>query len=114
MQIDLSGKRLAKYEPVTIGEESFEVEVSEPRFADRLADEELLGFGQRDGRWIEHRLKTAITGWRGLESSADAGPIEFNQENLQALCQQFPKVFDQLVTLAHRAYQSLSEDAKKN
>jgi len=118
MQIELNSQRRSKDQPVTIGGESFEVEVSAPSFADRLADDELLSFGQRDGRWLEHRLQSTITGWKGLASkegpNVPSQDIPFTRENLAALCGQFPEVFDQLLTYAHTAYKGPTEEAKKN
>jgi hypothetical protein len=118
------GTRRAKYEPVTIGEQSFEVEMTPPSFADRLQDSELVG-SEDNGAWLSHRLKSTVTGWRGLRRETETQPanapgprdvedIPFSWETLAALCEQYPEVYPQVVSLAHAAYRTLTPDEVKN
>ena len=113
--IFLAGQRPVEYRLITLhGHGTFEIEITAPSFADRLKDNELLGYPDAPpGSWIEHRLRTAVTGWRGL-SDHYGESIVFVWEALQALCEQYPDAFPQIVKCAHEAYKGLAKDAVKN
>lgn len=112
MKIELSSAPAVRWETVRIGDETFEVQVTPPGYPAQMRDKELMATPQAL-LFVEHRLHTAITGWRGLETAASE-PIPFTQENLAAVCTANPKVLPQLVALAHDAFRGLTEDEEKN
>lgn len=113
MKVELQRPQ-AKSHPITIGDETFEIEIKPPSLADRLADTELLSLrSKEDGSWLTHRVKTTVVGWSNLLGENDE-PIPFSWDNLAALCEQFEEVCPQLIALAHEAYRPLSTGDRKN
>lgn len=107
MKVSLSVK--PQWRRVQIGGDHFEVEVTPPTFEDKMRQQELALDGSG---YIEHELRTTITGWRGLED--EDGRIPFEWDALGALCVARHDVYLALVRIASEAYAGTTEEAAKN
>jgi len=111
MKIDLKPPD-ATWRKVTSSAGEFEVLIRRPTYEEQGAE------GSGDKPWILHRIETTVTDWRGVETedqpNVPSKPIPFSRENLAALCQIDPAVFNQLLVYAHEAYRGLTADAGKN
>ncbi len=110
-------------------ENDFEVLVRRPKWGDTVRDEGHLLSGwyggktdmtEAQGSRVEDRIRTTVVDWRGVnqpnpefneggttpQREAPATlPIPFSWDALIQIVEQFPIVFDQLMTLAGNAYQ---------
>jgi hypothetical protein len=109
-----------KWATIDLGERgAFEVLVRQPSWADKLQDHGLQiagvveGYADHVGASTEHRIRSSIVGWRGLQDAAGT-PLPFSWDALTALCEQVPAVFEKLWPLASEAFSGLREDSVKN
>ena len=116
MKIALGTKPTEEWKPVTVPGGSFEVLVRRPSIAQRtrnLAFQVVTG-KDRSAVDIEadaaaFRLEAVIVDWRGLETEDGEGgvtPVPFNPRWLEAVCNQFPAVYNQLALLAVEAFRT--------
>lgn len=94
-----------RWQPVKIGEQSFEVLVRAISFGTKVRS-----FGQSVDDAILERLKATIVDWRGLVDEQDQ-PIAFSWELLQALCAQSDEAFGQLLDYSRGI---VKEEEEKN
>lgn len=94
-----------RWQPVKIGDQSFEVLVRPIDFGAKMR----VYSGGRENV-VEARIKATIVDWRGLSDEQDQ-PIPFSWENLAALCAQSDEVLGQLIDYSRG---NLSEEEEKN
>ena len=120
MAVKLKTVKPSRWRTLALPEgESLDVLVKLPTWGDKLTAHGFNVFGTDDdepqlmGRLAEHRIKTTITDWRGVQD--DAGKdVPFSFASLAGLCEQSTSLFYQLLNVATDAYVGLTEDSAKN
>ena len=121
IDIQLDGP-LEKWETVTFSAGDFEVLVHHPSYAELALDQEAQitrALDPASKTQTEIRLETVIVDWRGVSGGPKSNApglkmIEFNWDNVAAVCQKYPDLFRALCRIAHRVYSGITEDESGN